>query len=123
MRHRSGLRKLNRTSSHRLAMFRNMSVSLLQHEVIKTTLPKAKDLRKVIEPLINLGKTNTLSNQRLAFDRLRDKDIVKKLFDDIGPRNANRPGGYIRILKCGYRVGDNAPMAFVELVERTEATE
>ena len=101
MRHRSGLRKLNRTSSHRLAMFRNMSVSLLQHEVIKTTLPKAKDLRKVIEPLINLGKTNTLSNQRLAFDRLRDKDIVKKLFDDIGPRNANRPGGYIRILKCG----------------------
>ena len=118
MRHRSGLRKLNRTSSHRLAMFRNMSVSLLEHEVIKTTLPKAKDLRKVIEPLINLGKTNTLSNQRLAFDRLRDKDIVKKLFDDIGPRNANRPGGYIRILKCGYRVGDNAPMAFVELVER-----
>jgi large subunit ribosomal protein L17 len=123
MRHRSGLRKLNRTSSHRLAMFRNMSVSLLQHEVIKTTLPKAKDLRKVIEPLINLGKTNTLSNQRLAFDRLRDKDIVKKLFDDIGPRNANRPGGYIRILKCGYRVGDNAPMAYVELVERVEATE
>ncbi|MGL4768251.1 MAG: 50S ribosomal protein L17 [Formosimonas sp.] len=121
MRHRSGLRKLNRTSSHRLAMFRNMSVSLLQHEVIKTTLPKAKDLRKVIEPLINLGKTNTLSNQRLAFDRLRDKDVVKKLFDDIGPRNANRPGGYIRILKCGYRVGDNAPMAFVELVERTTA--
>lgn len=121
MRHRSGLRKLNRTSSHRLAMFRNMSVSLLEHEVIKTTLPKAKDLRKVIEPLINLGKTNTLSNQRLAFDRLRDKDIVKKLFDDIGPRNANRPGGYIRILKCGYRVGDNAPMAFVELVERTAA--
>lgn len=123
MRHRSGLRKLNRTSSHRLAMFRNMSVSLLQHEVIKTTLPKAKDLRKVIEPLINLGKTNTLSNQRLAFDRLRDKDIVKKLFDDIGPRNANRPGGYIRILKCGYRVGDNAPMAYVELVERVEPTE
>ena len=123
MRHRSGLRKLNRTSSHRLAMFRNMSVSLLEHEVIKTTLPKAKDLRKVIEPLINLGKTNTLSNQRLAFDRLRDKDIVKKLFDDIGPRNANRPGGYIRILKCGYRVGDNAPMAYVELVERVESTE
>ena len=123
MRHRSGLRKLNRTSSHRLAMFRNMSVSLLQHEGIKTTLPKAKDLRKVIEPLINLGKTNTLSNQRLAFDRLRDKDIVKKLFDDIGPRNANRPGGYIRILKCGYRVGDNAPMAYVELVERVEPTE
>jgi large subunit ribosomal protein L17 len=123
MRHRSGLRKLNRTSSHRLAMFRNMSVSLLQHEVIKTTLPKAKDLRKVIEPLITLGKTNNLSNQRLAFDRLRDKDIVKKLFDELGPRYANRPGGYIRILKCGYRVGDNAPMAFVELVDRPEAAE
>ncbi|GHA77084.1 50S ribosomal protein L17 [Formosimonas limnophila] len=123
MRHRSGLRKLNRTSSHRLAMFRNMSVSLLQHEVIKTTLPKAKDLRKVIEPLITLGKTNSLSNQRLAFDRLRDKDIVKKLFDELGPRYANRPGGYIRILKCGYRVGDNAPMAFVELVDRPEAAE
>lgn len=118
MRHRSGLRKLNRTSSHRLAMFRNMSVSLLQHEVIKTTLPKAKELRKVIEPLITLGKTNTLSNQRLAFDRLRDRDIVKKLFDEIGPRYANRPGGYLRILKCGFRVGDNAPMAFVELVDR-----
>ena len=118
MRHRSGLRKLNRTSSHRLAMFRNMSVSLLQHEVIKTTLPKAKELRKVIEPLITLGKTNTLSNQRLAFDRLRDRDIVKKLFDEIGPRYATRPGGYLRVLKCGFRVGDNAPMAFVELVDR-----
>ena len=118
MRHRSGLRKLNRTSSHRLAMFRNMSVSLLQHEVIKTTLPKAKELRKVIEPLITLGKTNTLSNQRLAFDRLRDRDIVKKLFDELGPRYATRPGGYLRVLKCGFRVGDNAPMAFVELVDR-----
>ncbi|TDR30596.1 50S ribosomal protein L17 [Hydromonas duriensis] len=123
MRHRSGLRKLNRTSSHRLAMFRNMSVSLLQHEVIKTTLPKAKELRKVIEPLITLGKTNTLSNQRLAFDRLRDRDIVKKLFDEVGPRYANRPGGYLRILKCGFRVGDNAPMAFVELVDRPEEDE
>lgn len=123
MRHRSGLRKLNRTSSHRLAMFRNMSVSVLQHEVIKTTLPKAKELRKVLEPIITLGKTNTLSNQRLAFDRLRDRDIVKKLFDEIGPRYANRPGGYLRILKCGYRVGDNAPMAFVELVDRPEAVE
>lgn len=123
MRHRSGLRKLNRTSSHRLAMFRNMSVSLLQHEVIKTTLPKAKELRKVIEPLITLGKTNTLSNQRLAFDRLRDRDIVKKLFDEIGPRYATRPGGYLRVLKCGFRVGDNAPMAFVELVDRPVADE
>ena len=123
MRHRSGLRKLNRTSSHRLAMFRNMSVSLLQHEVIKTTLPKAKELRKVIEPLITLGKTNTLSNQRLAFDRLRDRDIVKKLFYEIGPRYATRPGGYLRVLKCGFRVGDNAPMAFVELVDRPVAEE
>ena len=123
MRHRSGLRKLNLTSSHRLAMFRNMSVSLLQHEVIKTTLPKAKELRKVIEPLITLGKTNTLSNQRLAFDRLRDRDIVKKLFDEIGPRYATRPGGYLRVLKCGFRVGDNAPMAFVELVDRPVAEE
>ena len=123
MRHRSGLRKLNRTSSHRLAMFRNMSVSLLQHEVIKTTLPKAKEVRKVIEPLITLGKTNTLSNQRLAFDRLRDRDIVKKLFDEIGPRYATRPGGYLRVLKCGFRVGDNAPMAFVELVDRPVADE
>ena len=123
MRHRSGLRKLNRTSSHRLAMFRNMSVSLLQHEVIKTTLPKAKELRKVIEPLITSGKTNTLSNQRLAFDRLRDRDIVKKLFDEIGPRYATRPGGYLRVLKCGFRVGDNAPMAFVELVDRPVAVE
>lgn len=120
MRHRSGLRKLNRTSSHRLAMFRNMCVSLLQHEVMKTTLPKAKELRKVVEPLITLGKVNTVANQRLAFDRLRDKDIVKKLFDEIGPRYNARPGGYLRVLKCGFRVGDNAPMAYVELVDRPE---
>ena len=123
MRHRLGLRKLNRTSSHRLAMLRNMMVSLLRHETIKTTLPKAKELRSVAEKMITLGKKPSLANRRLAFDRLRDKDIVKKLFDDIGPRNANRPGGYIRILKCGYRVGDNAPMAYVELVERVEPTE
>lgn len=123
MRHRSGLRKLNRTSSHRLAMFRNMCVSLLQHEVMKTTLPKAKELRKVVEPLITLGKTNTVANQRLAFDRLRDKDIVKKLFDEIGPRYNTRPGGYLRVLKCGFRIGDNAPMAYVELVDRPEAAE
>lgn len=120
MRHRSGLRKLNRTSSHRLAMFRNMCVSLLQHEVMKTTLPKAKELRKVIEPLITLGKINTVANQRLAFDRLRDKDIVKKLFDEIGPRYKTRPGGYLRVLKCGFRIGDNAPMAYIELVDRPE---
>jgi large subunit ribosomal protein L17 len=123
MRHRSGLRKLNRTSSHRLAMFRNMCVSLIEHEVMKTTLPKAKELRKVIEPLITLSKNKTVANQRLAFDRLRDKDIVKKLFDEIGPRYATRPGGYLRVLKCGFRVGDNAPMAYVELVDRPEAAE
>ena len=123
MRHRHGLRKLNRTSSHRLAMFRNMCVSLIEHEVMKTTLPKAKELRKVIEPLITLSKNKTVANQRLAFDRLRDKDIVKKLFDEIGPRYATRPGGYLRVLKCGFRVGDNAPMAYVELVDRPEAAE
>ena len=123
MRHRSGLRKLNRTSSHRLAMFRNMCVSVIQHEVIKTTLPKAKELRKVLEPLITLAKNNTVANQRLAFDRLRDRDIVKKLFDELGPRYTNRPGGYMRVLKCGFRVGDNAPMAFVELVDRPVADE
>jgi large subunit ribosomal protein L17 len=123
MRHRSGLRKLNRTSSHRLAMFRNMCVSLIEHEVMKTTLPKAKELRKVIEPLITLSKNKTVANQRLAFDRLRDKDSVKKLFDEIGPRYATRPGGYLRVLKCGFRVGDNAPMAYVELVDRPEAAE
>ena len=123
MRHRLGLRKLNRTSSHRLAMLRNMSVSLLKHEAIKTTLPKAKELRRVVEPLITLGKKPSLANRRLAFDRLRDRDIVGKLFDEIGPRFANRNGGYLRILKCGFRVGDNAPMAYVELLDRPEASE
>ncbi|MBS1160048.1 MAG: ribosomal protein [Proteobacteria bacterium] len=123
MRHRLGLRKLNRTSSHRLAMLRNMTVSLLKHEAIKTTLPKAKELRRVVEPMITLGKNPTLANKRLAFDRLRDRDIVVKLFAEIGPRYATRPGGYLRILKCGFRVGDNAPMAFVELLDRPEPTE
>ena len=123
MRHRLGLRKLNRTSSHRLAMLRNMTVSLLRHEAIKTTVPKAKELRRVVEPMITLGKTPTLANKRLAFDRLRDRDIVVKLFAEIGPRYAARPGGYLRILKCGFRVGDNAPMAFVELVDRPEVNE
>ena len=123
MRHRNGLRKLNRTSSHRLAMLRNMAVSLLRHEAIKTTLPKAKELRRVVEPLITLGKNPTLANKRLAFDRLRDREIVVKLFAEIGPRYATRPGGYLRILKCGFRVGDNAPMAFVELVDRPENSE
>jgi len=123
MRHRNGLRKLNRTSSHRLAMLRNMTVSLLKHEAIKTTVPKAKELRRVVEPMITLGKSPTLANKRLAFDRLRDRDIVVKLFAEIGPRYATRPGGYLRILKCGFRVGDNAPMAFVELVDRPEPTE
>ena len=123
MRHRNGLRKLNRTSSHRLAMLRNMSVSLLKHEAIKTTLPKAKELRRVVERLITIGKTPTLANKRLAFDRLRDREVVVKLFAEIGPRYAQRPGGYLRILKCGFRVGDNAPMAFVELLDRPEANE
>jgi large subunit ribosomal protein L17 len=120
MRHRNGLRKLNRTSSHRAAMLRNMCVSLLQHEAIKTTVPKAKELRKVVEPLITLAKEPTLANRRLAFDRLRDRDIVTKLFNELGPRFKARPGGYTRILKMGFRVGDNAPMAFVELVDRPE---
>ena len=120
MRHRHGLRKLNRTSSHRLAMLRNMTVSLLRHEAIKTTLPKAKELRKVVEPIITLGKSDTLANKRLAFSRLRDREIVQKLFAEIGPRYNARPGGYTRILKMGYRVGDNAPMALVELVDRPE---
>ncbi|HNJ75809.1 MAG TPA: 50S ribosomal protein L17 [Azospira sp.] len=123
MRHRLGLRKLNRTSSHRLAMLRNMSVSLLKHEAIKTTLPKAKELRRVVEPLITLGKKPSLANRRLAFDRLRDREIVVKLFDEIGPRFAARNGGYLRILKCGFRVGDNAPMAYVELLDRPETNE
>lgn len=123
MRHRNGLRKLNRTSSHRLAMLRNMTVSLLRHEAIKTTLPKAKELRRVAEPMITLGKTPTLANKRLAFDRLRDREIVVKLFAELGPRYAARPGGYLRILKCGFRDGDNAPMAYVELVDRPEPAE
>lgn len=119
MRHRHGLRKLNRTSSHRLAMFRNMSVSLIEHEAIKTTLPKAKELRRVIEPLITLAKNPTVANKRLAFARLRDRDAVAKLFDVLGPRFQARNGGYTRVLKMGFRQGDNAPMAYMELVERT----
>ena len=123
MRHGNGLRKLNRTSSHRLAMLRNMSNSLLQHEVIKTTLPKAKELRRVVEPLITLGKKDNLANRRLAFNRTRDRDIVTKLFTELGPRYATRPGGYLRILKFGFRHGDNAPMALVELLDRPEVEE
>src|SRR5438045_2220086 len=120
MRHRHGLRKLNRTSSHRLAMLRNMTVSLLKHEAIRTTLPKAKELRRVAEPIITLGKMPTLANKRLAFDRLRDREMVVKLFDELGPRYKARNGGYLRILKFGFRAGDNAPMALVELVDRPE---
>ena len=120
MRHRHGLRKLNRTSAHRLAMLRNMTNSLLLHEVIKTTLPKAKELRRVAEPIITLGKKPSLANRRLAFDRLRDRDMVVKLFAELGPRYATRNGGYLRILKFGFRVGDKAPMALVELVDRPE---
>lgn len=123
MRHRHGLRKLNRTSSHRLAMFRNMTNALLRHEVIKTTLPKAKELRKIAEPIITMGKSPTLANKRLAFSRLRDREMVIKLFDEIGPRYAARPGGYMRVLKFGFRKGDNAPMALVELVDRPETAE
>jgi large subunit ribosomal protein L17 len=123
MRHRHGLRKLNRTSSHRLAMLRNMTVSLLKHEAIKTTLPKAKELRRVAEPIITLGKTETLANKRLAFDRLRDRDMVLKLFAELGPRYKARNGGYLRILKMGFRQGDNAPMALVELLDRPAAEE
>ena len=123
MRHGNGLRKLNRTSSHRLAMLRNMSNSLLEHEVIKTTLPKAKELRMVVEPLITLGKKDNLANRRLAFNRTRDRDIVTKLFTELGPRYATRPGGYLRILKFGFRHGDNASMALVELVDRPEVEE
>ncbi|HEX4330835.1 MAG TPA: 50S ribosomal protein L17 [Usitatibacter sp.] len=123
MRHRHGLRKLNRTSSHRLAMLRNMTVSLLKHEAIKTTLPKAKELRKVAEPIITLGKSNTLANKRLAFDRLRDREMVVKLFDELGPRYKARNGGYLRILKFGFRQGDNAPMALVELLDRPAPAE
>lgn len=120
MRHRNGLRKLNRTSSHRQAMFRNMANSLLRHEVIKTTLPKAKELRRVVEPMITLGKKPSLANRRLAFNRLRDRDMVGKLFDELGPRYATRNGGYLRILKFGFRDGDNAPMALIELLDRPE---
>ena len=120
MRHGHGLRKLNRTSSHRLAMLRNMMNSLIQHEVIKTTVPKAKELRRVVEPMITLAKEPTVANRRLAFNRLRDRDMVVKLFDELGPRFKARPGGYTRILKMGYREGDNAPMALVELVDRAE---
>jgi large subunit ribosomal protein L17 len=121
MRHRHGLRKLNRTSSHRLAMLRNMTNSLFKHEVIRTTLPKAKELRRVAEPLITLAKVATVANRRVAFDRLRDRDIVTKLFNELGPRYQARPGGYLRILKFGFRPGDTAPMALVELVGRPDA--
>lgn len=120
MRHADGLRKLNRTSSHRLAMLRNMTVSLLRHEEISTTLPKAKELRRVVEPMITLGKKPSLANRRLAFDRLRDRAIVEKLFGDLGPRYAKRNGGYLRILKTGFRKGDNAPLALVTLMDRAE---
>ena len=123
MRHGHGLRKLNRTSSHRLAMLRNMMNSLIEHEVIKTTVPKAKELRRVIEPMITLAKEATVANRRLAFDRLRDRNSVVKLFNDLGPRFKTRPGGYTRILKMGFRVGDNAPMALVELVDRAAVVE
>ncbi len=120
MRHHSGLRKLNRTSSHRLAMFRNMTNSLLRNEVIKTTLPKAKELRRLVEPIITLGKNPSLANRRLAFNRLRDRDIVGKLFAELGPRYQTRNGGYLRILKFGFRKGDNAPMALIELLDRQD---
>ena len=123
MRHRHGLRKLNRTSSHRLAMLRNMTNSLFTHEAIRTTLPKAKELRRVAEPLITLEKVATVANRRVAFDRLRDRDVVTKLFNELGPRYKARPGGYLRILKFGFRVGDNAPMALVELVDRPQQSD
>src|SRR5256885_7228753 len=123
MRHGHGLRKLNRTTGHRLAMLRNMTVSLLRHEEITTTLPRAKELRRVVEPMITLGKKPTLANRRLAYDRLRDREIVGLLFSDIGPRYAKRNGGYLRILKYGFRQGDNAPMALVELLDRPEPKE
>ncbi len=121
MRHRESGRKLNRNSSHRTAMFRNMAVSLMEHEIIKTTLPKAKELRRVAEPLITLAKEDSVAKRRLAFSRLRDRDIVTKLFNELGPRYKDRPGGYLRILKCGVRAGDKAPMAIVELVDRPES--
>ncbi|TAG03181.1 MAG: 50S ribosomal protein L17 [Betaproteobacteria bacterium] len=121
MRHGNGLRKLNRTSAHRQALLRNLSVALLRYEVIKTTLPKAKELRRVVEPLITLGKKPSLANRRLAFDRTRDRDIVGKVFNELGPRYANRNGGYVQILKFGFRQGDNAPMALVSLMDRPVA--
>jgi len=121
MRHRYSGRKLNRTGSHRRAMFRNMTVSLLEHELVKTTLPKAKELRGYAEPIITLGKEDSVANRRLAFSRLRSKSVVGKLFNELGPRYQERPGGYLRILKCGNRAGDNAPMAYVELVDRPQA--
>jgi large subunit ribosomal protein L17 len=120
MRHQKSGRKLNRNSSHRNAMFRNMATSLLKHEIIRTTLPKAKELRRIAEPLITLAKTDGVSQRRQAFDRLRDKEVVGKLFQEIGPRYVERPGGYTRILKCGFRAGDNAPMAYIELVDRPQ---
>jgi large subunit ribosomal protein L17 len=123
MRHRESGRKLNRNSSHRKAMFRNMAVSLMEHEVIKTTLPKAKELRRVAEPLITMAKSDSVANRRLAFSRLRDRGIVTKLFNELAPRYKERPGGYLRILKCGVRTGDKAPMAIVELVDRPEVAE
>ncbi len=123
MRHRASGRKLNRNSSHRKAMFRNMAASLLDHEMIRTTLPKAKELRRVAEPLITLAKQDSVANRRLAFSRLRDREVVTKLFTELGPRYQARPGGYLRILKCGFRTGDNAPMAIVELVERKVGAE
>ncbi len=121
MRHRNAGRKLNRTSSHRKAMFSNMAASLFTHELIRTTLPKAKELRRIAEPLITLSKEDSVARRRLAFARLRDRDVVTKLFNELGPRYQTRPGGYLRILKCGFRSGDNAPMAYVELVDRPEA--
>ncbi|MGH1361569.1 MAG: 50S ribosomal protein L17 [Burkholderiaceae bacterium] len=124
MRHRHGLRKLNRTSAHRQALLRNLCNALIRHERIKTTLPKAKELRRVVEPIITLGKKPSLANRRLAFNRLRDREMVVKLFEELGPRFANREGGYLRILKFGFRVGDNAPMAYIELLDQPEeATE
>ncbi len=123
MRHRKSGRKLNRNSSHRHAMFRNMAASLMQHEIIRTTLPKAKELRRVVEPLITYAKTDGATRRRLAFDRIRDREMVTKLFNELGPRYKSRPGGYLRILKCGYRPGDNAPMAYVELLDRPAAAD
>lgn len=123
MRHRQSGRQLNRNSSHRKAMFRNMAASLFEHEVIRTTVPKAKELRRVVEPLITRAKTDSVANRRIAFDRIRDRAMVTKLFSELGPRYQDRPGGYMRILKCGFRSGDNAPMAIVELVDRPASTE